>query len=227
MSRFEIESKYEAFFRAKSSKSFEALYQLLVDELYKYAKAILTDEEYVQDVLTEVFTKLWEKRYDSERISNIKGYLITSVKNKCKDILKSKSYKGKLPPAERDRLLEQLNSSEETPYEVLVYKDLLEKLKMAISEMKGVKKEVFILVKLNGLTYKAVADKLGLNEKTIEKYMKDNLKIYDSYQLPELRKKNRDQKGGNSGTLIVFWALLEEIFNFFNFFSKNRRVNLR
>ena len=227
MSGFEINSKYEEFFKTKSSKSFEVLYQLLIKDLYKYAKAILVDEDYTHGVLTEVFAKLWEKRNDEKPIGNIKGYLISSVKYKCMDILKSRSYKGNLPPDERDRILEQLNNSEETPYEVLVYNDLLDKLKMAMSEMKGIRKEVFILIKLHGLTYKEVAEKIGKTEKTVEKYMNENLKIYDSYGLPELRKKKNPKKPGGSGNMLVLGALLEEFLNFLNFFSKKRRVSLR
>ncbi len=226
MTRLEIRKVYKDFIEKKDKLSFGVLYELLFKDLIYHPYSILNDMQQAEDIVSDVLIKLWLDRHEFTEDMDIKAYLVTAVKHKCLDILKSKSYKGKISAEERDHLLERLKNSDQSPFDILVFQDLWHMLKQAISEMEGDHKKVFELIKLKGHTYKEVAEMLSISEKTVEKYMRENLKIYDKYELPEIRKKKRSNRGGGPNTLSILIALFDQILIFFNFFSKKRRVSL-
>ena len=64
--------------------------------MYRLARTILYDEDESKDAVSEVFTKLLRADIEPQE-DKLQGYLMTSVRNKCRDVLRHKSVTGGKP----------------------------------------------------------------------------------------------------------------------------------
>lgn len=71
-------------------KEFTALVLPLKDRLYRLAKRILVSQDEAEDVVQEVFLKLWKGKKNIESYKSPEAFAITMTKNYCLDRLKSK-----------------------------------------------------------------------------------------------------------------------------------------
>lgn len=110
----------------KEAETFERLFKLYYAEMYKTAFVILHDEEESKDAVSDVFTKLWDssrRHYDDITA----GYLITSVRNRCLNVIAHKHVNDRLrelypleislsmsPDDEHERRLDEISSFIET-----------------------------------------------------------------------------------------------------------------
>src|SRR5690606_25373825 len=68
--------------------AFETIYRLYANNLYIIARSYLSDNAAAEDIVQEVFVRLWDHRKEIHIKSNIHGYLFRMVKNKCLDSLR-------------------------------------------------------------------------------------------------------------------------------------------
>lgn len=58
------------------------------DRMYRFAKSILYDTADTEDVVQEVFARLWTRRDELDECENIDAFILTSVRNACLDVLR-------------------------------------------------------------------------------------------------------------------------------------------
>ncbi|MCH4552267.1 MULTISPECIES: RNA polymerase sigma-70 factor [Aestuariibaculum] len=89
-----------------SLKEFKAYFDDQYMSLCLFAHKYIGDLELSKDIVQDVFVKIWEDKITFKSENSIKTYLYTSVKNKCLDYLKSKTYKStnKLSDADIQKL---------------------------------------------------------------------------------------------------------------------------
>lgn len=68
---------------------FEALYKEYYTLLYRYAYSFINDEEKSKDVVSEVYSKVWQKREELD-LTKIKCLLYVMVRNECISLLRKK-----------------------------------------------------------------------------------------------------------------------------------------
>lgn len=161
----EIKEHFEVFFRGH--------YQALCS----YAFSFLKDEEGSEDVVQDVFIKVWEQRKDLIGTDQLKFYLFTAVRNNCfTHLKKNKKY-----------FLVEL-SEEDVPNETLIRlsevdrnKDPKELIAKAMDQLPPKCREVFMLSRLSHQTYQQIADSLGLSVKTVENQMGKAIRILKTF----------------------------------------------
>lgn len=143
-------------------------YAYLVDSynhrLCLYANSLMNDVPVSEDIVQNVFIKVWEKRDNLKADFSIKSYLYKSVYNACINEYKRNQSVTTLEKKyieELDRILEDKNE------------DALEKLiglvKEAIQELPPKCKEIFILSKKEGLSNIEISEYLNISKNTIER----------------------------------------------------------
>lgn len=159
-----------------------------------FRKLILVSDRYVRDIaaaeeiVQDIFLKIWEDKAVLETIKSIKAYLYRSVVNS------SINYINRQKSLERhhlhiaEQLSDELIDSEDERNEliVLLYQEiefLPEKCQL-----------VFKLSRLEGLKYRDIAAKLDLSEKTVENHMGNALRILRSRVLKRIEDKSSSQK---------------------------------
>lgn len=144
-----------------------AIFQALFNHYYKLLVAIsfktLHEVELAESVVQDVFVNLWGSR-ERSNISNLKAYLIISVKNRSlNEIAKQKNFLKYKKEIEASDINDHTENQPDT--------DLLEKIMMVIDELPDQQKKVFKMNRLDGLKYSEIAENLGLSIKTIEAHM--------------------------------------------------------
>lgn len=160
---------------------FKEYYKDLCNFALKYTKNIDAAEEVVQDV----FYKIWEKRSIINVKISVKSYLYISVRNKClQQISHNKIIKIYEKYIDKQELYETKN-----PYENLVYNETIEIFNDALNTLSPKCKEIFKLSRFKGLKYKEIANKLDISVKTVEANISKALKTLRKY-FPEYIKSN-------------------------------------
>ncbi|MFM9984478.1 MAG: sigma-70 family RNA polymerase sigma factor [Flavobacteriales bacterium] len=152
-----------------------AEYQAIFKEFFKPIRNFIyfkcSDMDMAEDLAQDTFLKLWETRSRIDK-RTVKAYLYTIAQNNTINQLKRKQlmYKFmKKPASDRDY---------DTPEKLAEMNQYEEKLAAVIAGLPDGGREVFLMNRLEDLTYNEIAERLGLSVKAIEKRMSKVLKIF-------------------------------------------------
>jgi len=147
-----------------SKKEYQILFETHYSKMCRYAFAIVQDHDEAEDIVQTVFVDFWKKEDKENITANFENYLIRAVKFKCIDFQRKLVVKRKY---EAEAIHEQ-SHTEEVEDNQDEMKRLLHK---AISELPEKTREVFMMSKLDGLSYKEIAESLEISPKTVENQM--------------------------------------------------------
>lgn len=136
--------------------------------LCNYATKIVKDTTVAEDIVQSLFIQLWE----SDKLSTIENperFLLRSTKFKCIDFLRKKNKNTKTT------LNETFNIPNTTTLD-LNEEDIEPLLHYFASKLPPKTREVFLLSRTSGLTYKEIAEEKGISVKTVEAHMSNALK---------------------------------------------------
>ena len=121
-----------------------------------------------EDIAQETFLKLWEKRNEI-RQQTVKSLLYTISGNLCKNRFEHQQVVFEFTSQIRQ------NETSVSPEFELELKEFNEKLQNAIGRLNEKNRIVFLMNRIDGLTYKQIAENLNISQKAIEKRMKTAL----------------------------------------------------
>lgn len=145
-------------------KAYEELYNLLHRGLYRFSCAFVKSPDVAQDMVSDVFIKLWQIRGRLMDIENLKVYLFTLARNFCYNYLTQQLKKVVLSLEEADP---NVLIDFDNPEELCVSADTVEKIRLAIRQLPPQCRIIFQLVKEEGMKYREVADVLHLSVLTV------------------------------------------------------------
>jgi RNA polymerase sigma-70 factor (family 1) len=148
-------------------KAFDSLFRNYYLLLIRFASSYLKQEEDADEVVSELFVKLWLKRMELDKIVNPKVYLYVSVKNACLNFIRNTS-KNKFTSLEEGLHEHQPASVSYSPQTMMEDKQLQAKLDEAVLALPEQRRLIFIMVKVDGLKCREVADIMNLSVRTVE-----------------------------------------------------------
>ncbi len=158
----------------------------LFDKYYDYAfdvTILYCNYQDAEEVISDVFAKIWTKRKQLEGISNFKSYLFISLKNQCLNYLR----KRKIDTIAIENSFDNIIQKEGNPQILLEIQELTDKVESVISELPPKCKEAFKLVREEGFKYKDAAKHLCITENTLDVHLKKAtkriLEVIKSYGL--------------------------------------------
>ncbi len=158
---------------ALDSVQYKNVFDLHYEALYGYAFSILKEETYTDDILQNIFIKLWQNR-ESVHPETVKAYLYTAVRNECLNQLKHKVVKAGYAQ-------HQIAGSSGADNNIHTeQKELHEKIQDLVNQLPEKCATVFYMCRQLGLSYREVADALGISVKTVENQMSKALKFLRS-----------------------------------------------
>ncbi|MEP6950313.1 MAG: RNA polymerase sigma-70 factor [Ginsengibacter sp.] len=170
------------------------LYDAYGNRLFHFAFAIVHSRETAEEIIEDVFIKVWEKRSRIAVMENLIYYLFTITKNISCNYLRKYNRKKNISLEELSLPYYYINSS---PEDLFVTRETLQRINHAINELPPKCRIIFKLVKEDGLKYKEVAALLNLSAKTIENQMGIALKkLHASIDMifPQEKKYRADKK---------------------------------
>lgn len=146
----------------------------IFDEHYKYIRNYIYylsgDLELTDDLAQDVFLHLWEEQTKIRR-ETVKPYLFTVAKN-----LYFKQHRRKNIHLDFTSTL--LNEHDnESPEFLLELKEFDRKLQNAIAEVPEKTRAIFLMSRIDKMTYTEIAERLQLSTKAIEKHMSKAMKL--------------------------------------------------
>ncbi|HEY4109199.1 RNA polymerase sigma-70 factor [Puia sp.] len=145
-------------------KAYEQLYGLLYPGLHRFACAFVKSRDTAQDIVSDVFIKLWQIRGRLMEIENLKVYLFTLARNFSYNYLTQQFKKVVLSLDEADP---EVLISFDDPESLCISADAVGKIRLAIRQLPPQCRIIFQLVKEEGMKYKEVADVLHLSVLTV------------------------------------------------------------
>lgn len=139
----------------RSSRQMDLLFRRYYRPLCLYALHYLEDVSAAEDVVQDCFISFWEKAPET---APVRSYFYAMVKNRCIDILRATKPSAPLP--------------EDLPEEQAVERSENEaRLWTAIGQLPERRRQCLILSKRDGLSYKEIAEELGLSERTVRNHV--------------------------------------------------------
>ncbi len=156
-----------------NTRRFQYLMEVTSDELLQYALSFVRNQEIAEELISDVYVKIWHKRSELPNIQNIRSYLFIAVKNSClSHIRKMKNEKIVFIDEYNDFLFPVVESKDDESIE----KDQLKKIYEAIGELPPKCREAFTLAKINGFKHREIAEIMDISEKTVNNHLVTALK---------------------------------------------------
>ncbi len=146
-------------------QAFKQLFNTYHQQLGAYILRLTHSTELAEEIVPDVFLKIWMNREALREVQNFKAYLFVASKNHTLNALK-KVAKERLQQKEleehytNDVLAEDLNLSQ--------YYSLLDE---AIDHLPPQQQKVYLLSRHKRLKYAEIAKKLDLSHETVKKYL--------------------------------------------------------
>ena len=144
--------------------AFNELYKHYVVKLYQFAYSFLDDREAGEEIVNDVFLKIWVGRQKLDSVRNLQVYLYVAVKNACLNHLRSISSKKIREIKVTEAYYFHLSVD---PAQLLISKELKTKVLNAVNELPPRCRLIFKMVKEDDLSCNEVATILSLSNKTI------------------------------------------------------------
>jgi len=157
--------------KAGSKPDFDALFRLYYNDLCRFAVFLSCSSEDAEEIVQELFFKLWLNRKNIQIKTSAKSYLFASVRNAVLNSLKHEQIKNKYIEAEKYGYSNTCND------DLNVNEEIYKKIDEVIEQMPEKRREVFKLCKIEAYKYKEIAEKLNISVKTVENHMGEALKF--------------------------------------------------
>ena len=165
--------------------AFEELYRQYYIFLCLVAEHIVRNHSDAEEIVSDVFVRLWNIREKIDITTSVKGYLIKAVHNTSLNYLERFRLTHKLTDSLSNSDYEFLAWDSDYPLGQLYEKEIMNILEQGISELPDGCRKIFILSRNEDMKYSDIADKLGISVNTVKTQMKialarlrENLKDY-------------------------------------------------
>ena len=155
-----------------SEAGFERVYKTHFKPLYAYARTMVRDGDAAEEIVQQVFFRLWEKRNALDIQETLRGYLYRSVYHGSMNHLKHL----KVRETHARSVMNEI-PSENSTLQNLEARELEKRLARALSGLPEKCRTVFQLCRFEELKYKEVAEQLNLPVKTVENEMGKALRL--------------------------------------------------
>jgi len=153
--------------------SFQKLFERYSLPLFRFSLSYLKSEEIAEDVVQEVFIKIWNRRKEIRNDTSFQSYLFTIALNAVRKHFNKLSRQNEL----KHDILAGFSENEPGFDDDLRYSSLLEKLDEFIGRMPEKRREVFIKKKMEEKSLKEIALECGITPKTVEYHITEAMKF--------------------------------------------------
>ena len=158
--------------RAGKMEQMEDIYHKYYDLLVNVAYQILKSREDSRGIVQEVFVNVWDKREELELTSVLKAYLIRSTRNRSINAVKAR-YNSH---SELDAVYNVGIDADQDNIELEKTVTLEDRINSAIATLPEKCQEIFMMSRMDGLSYKEIAQVLEISPKTVENQISIALK---------------------------------------------------
>mgnify|MGYP002777132498 CR=1 FL=1 len=167
--------------------AYKEIFMMLFSSLTRFAASIVQSKETAEEIVSDVFIHLWNKRNKLEEIQDLRLYLFIAVKNnavrKAKQLSRSSSVL-------LDEFNIEMDSYELNPEDRILSQEAVKEIESAINQLPSRARLIFKLAKEDKMKYKDIASLLHISVKTVDHQLAIALKKIATAIGTTLRKKS-------------------------------------
>lgn len=155
--------------------AFKALVDLYWQKVYGHALAYCRSVSEAEELTQDVFMAIWINRQKLGSIENFADYIFIITRNKIVKTIRSKLYETASP----DNV--QLVEGVWIPDKQMEYREVYQMVLEGIELMPPIRKRVFIMSRIDGLTYEQICQKLEISRNTVKEHLVKGLIFLRNY----------------------------------------------
>ena len=161
-------------------EAFDQIFKRYGDRLFGFALKYLKSKEQTEELVQDVFLKIWERRKKIKKESSLKSYLFTiAYHNMCRIFRKKQIYL---------KFIEESGTDEQSAIdseEQMEHKVLLALVNQLIEKLPKKQKQIFIKSRREGKSTKEIAEEMNLAPGTVNNYISATLKYLKLHVIGE------------------------------------------
>lgn len=153
--------------RIHSEQKIKDLFDNHFHKLVFHSFKITNDYRQSEEIVQDVFVKIWQQSVQNNQISDYKSYLYRAVQNSSINYLRHIKIRQKY----HEDVLKTNKDSEKPSEEYIIESENSSRIQSAINKLPENWKEALIMSKYDNLKYHEIADRMNISQKTVEKYI--------------------------------------------------------
>jgi len=153
---------------AGSQEAMKYLFNKHYNQLLKYIAVFTKSDQVAEELVTDVFMKIWLGRDMAIYIENMDAFLFRVAKNKAIDFLRSAARNPGLEQLLYDRV--DMIATERSDAGLLV-QEYEEKIREAVDLLSPQRKKVYLLSREEELTHDEIAERFGISRHTVNNHI--------------------------------------------------------
>jgi RNA polymerase sigma-70 factor (family 1) len=150
--------------RSGDKAEFESLFRSSYVSLVRYAKVLIKDHDTAEEIVQDLFVRLWQDRLKLKIESSLNGYLFRSVHNRCLHHVEHLRVVGR----HSEEMAKRQPERPESPADILQYAELQDRVAAILEKLPQRCGRIFYMNRFEGLKYAEIAEKLAVSVKTVE-----------------------------------------------------------
>lgn len=148
--------------------AFDAVYAKYCRRLFGFVLKYVKQKVEAEEIVQEVFVKIWESRNRIDVFSSFDSFLFTIAYNSTISLLRKRVTEKKYI---EDLILQQQENSVDDSSVEIQFNELNEKIQVLLNELTPRQKEIFQLSRVDGLTHDEIAKKLNISANTVKNHI--------------------------------------------------------
>lgn len=160
-----------------SADAFTCLYKHYSVPLYYNIFSLVKDENTAEELVQDVFLKIWRRKSSINITKSFSGYLFVTARNQVYDFFQQLSRDQAL----RSRIISFASEAYDHIEQSIFAKENADLLRKAIDTLPPQRRRAFELCKLEGLSYRQASEEMGISLSTIKDHMVNALETIRTY----------------------------------------------
>ncbi len=154
-------------------KSFEFLFRFYYEPLVRYALQFTKFDGEAEEIVQELFLKLWRNKKQINIKGSIRAYLYRAVYYQCLQLIQKEKVKKKY-----QNEAQHFAAVPDNPEELMKYQELNHRFFLLMDQLPVRVSKIFKMSRFQGLKYKEIAQRLSISEKTVEANISKALEFF-------------------------------------------------
>lgn len=162
--------------------AFTSLFNQYKDKIYTLAFKITGSAFTAEEVVQDIFLKLWTKREELSHVEHFKAWFNTIIRNHLFSLIKSRAARQ----ARETAFANKLSPFNQEADQKVLFKEAEQILEKALYALPPQQNKVYRLIKEDGMKKEEVASRLNLSTETVKSHLSKAIKNIRAYCLAHM-----------------------------------------
>lgn len=162
-------------------QSLEVLFEKYYYRLCDFAFYFVRSFDLTEEIVSDVFLKIWRNRRRLSATGNFKAYIYTAVRNQALNYIEKEQNQNLLESL--DDLDQEVTSERYHPEQELLFKEFKNRIEAFINTLPPRRRLIFKLSRLEGFTYREIAEIMSISVNTVQNQMVEAVRQLGSYSM--------------------------------------------